>query len=97
MLEGECEADLSFGIGQLDDFQTQALVCRRLSRLLARVTLIDKRQFDTLASGLLNFLGQPRYLGTILLIYRCHMQCQQMAEGVDREVGFAPHTPFGTS
>lgn len=63
-----------FGRRQLDAFQAYALRLGILGRLVARVTLSDKRNFNRFTSRLLHFLGQFGYLGAFLFIGWCDKQ-----------------------
>src|SRR6266567_8008885 len=73
----------AFGLGRLDDLQTNAVSFGSLCSVFPGVALIDPSQFHMLAGDLLHRLGQHANLGTILLVGRSHMQRQQVAQRID--------------
>ncbi len=85
-----------FGIGQLDDFQADALISGRLFGVSTRVALVNEGDFNHLAGCLLNRLRQLRHLGAVLLISGGHIQRQQVTQRIDRYVRFAPFASLGT-
>ncbi len=63
-------------------------------RLRTGIALIDESQDHRRASRVLHGGGQRRDLIAVLGIGGGHEQCQQMAEGIDRQVKLAAIAPF---
>ncbi len=89
------EHETFLGVGQLDNFQANALFGSRLSRVVTGIALVHKGDFDGLAGRLLNFLRQLRDLCAVLFIGGGHVQRQHMTQGIDRHVGLTTFAPFG--
>src|SRR5215216_2814948 len=56
------------GFRQFDDFQLDTVLGSGLLRFRPAVALVNKRQFDTLSSDLLDLLSELRHLRAILLV-----------------------------
>ena len=63
--------EAALGRGQLDDFETDAMLLSRGSSLVAGVALVDERDFDRVTCHLLDLLGQFADLRSVLLVGRC--------------------------
>src|SRR5438067_2312896 len=86
----------SLGIRQLDHFQPDALLLGSLSSLITCVALVYKRYFYRAACHLLHLLRQLLHLCSVPLTGCCNTQGQQVAEGVYRQMHFAPLEALGS-
>ena len=88
--------EAALGLGQLDDFQADAMPGGGIGRLLTGVALIHVGQLDRLASGFLHGSRQDIHLGAVLGIGRGDVQREQVAQRVDSGMdlgAFAPLVP----
>src|SRR6266700_4065436 len=87
--------ETTFGLWQLHHLQAYSLITSSLSRVIARVALVDESQFDMVACHFLDCGGQLAHLRSILLIGRGDMQGQQMPQSIHRDVNFSAFGPCG--
>ena len=74
--------EAAFRFGQLDHLQCNAVRLRRLGRPLAGIALVHVAEFDVVACGGLDGLGQATDFGEVIGIGRRHVQRQQVAKRV---------------
>lgn len=67
-------------LGQLDDFQLDALRCGGLGGILARIALVNERYLDRLARYALHLFGQRTDVGAFLSVGGRDVQGQQVAQ-----------------
>ncbi len=77
--------ETAFGPGVLDHLLLNAVALCCLTSRFAGIALIHVRKRHALAGHFLYRMGQLLDLCAILLIGRCHMQCQQLTQSIDRE------------
>jgi hypothetical protein len=83
------------GFRQLHNLKTKAVGFGLFLRIIARVALIDKSDFNGLLGHGLHPLTQVTDLIAILLIGQGHDQRQQVAQRIARDVRLASFAPFG--
>ncbi|KVP17706.1 hypothetical protein WJ84_13970 [Burkholderia ubonensis] len=72
----------------LDHLQLNAVALCCLTSRFAGIALIHVRKRHALAGQFLYRMRQLLDLFAILLIGRCHMQCQQLTQSIDRQMHF---------
>src|SRR5215208_1760403 len=70
----------------LDHFESDAVLCGGLARLLARVSLIDVGQLDVLPGRFLYLRGELLDLLAVVLVGRAHAQSEQVSQSVHRRM-----------
>src|SRR5215212_8339750 len=70
----------------LNHFQPHAMSLRFRSWPLSGISSVHVCQFHRLARGLLHSLGQLAHVLSLLLVGCCHMQGEQVSQGVHRRV-----------
>ncbi len=83
------EHEASLGLGQLDHQQFHSLTLGSLCGFIAGISLIHKSDFHRLFCYILHLASEFFHLRSILLIGGCHIQGQQMPQGIHRNVRFA--------
>src|SRR5258706_4364319 len=82
------------GLGQLDDFEAEAMLRCSVSRSVAGVALINVAQLNVLASHLLDGGSQLSDLGALLLVGRGHDEREQVAQRIDSGMHLRAPTSF---
>src|SRR5215216_2050168 len=70
----------------LDHFESDAVLCGGLGRLLARVSLIDVGQLDVLPGRFLYLLGELLELLSVVLVGRSDAHSEQVSQSVHRRM-----------
>src|ERR671921_2231508 len=70
----------------LDHFESDAVLCGGLGRLLARVSLIDVSQLHVLPGRFLYLLGELLELLSVVLVGRAHAHSEQVSQSVHRSM-----------
>src|SRR5215217_7517656 len=70
----------------LDHFESDAVLCGGLGRLLARVSLIDVGQLDVLSRRFLYLLGELLELLSVVLVGRSDAHSEQVSQSVHRRM-----------
>ncbi|MDB5075414.1 MAG: hypothetical protein JWO42_1593 [Chloroflexi bacterium] len=84
------EDEAALGLGQLDDFEGDALLLGGFGHVLAGVAQVQKGHVDVVAAHRLNPLRQGCHLGALLLVGLRHRHPQQVALRIDRGVVSEP-------
>ncbi len=87
----------AFSFWQLDDVQGDPFGFRGLGYSFASVALIDKRHGNVVSRCLLNVRGKAGNRRAVPDIGRRHVQCEQVAQRVDRQVHLRPALAFSGS